>query len=707
MRTVLRSLLAAAFAIGFASAALADKRVALIVANGAYKGAPLENPTFDADLVAASLANIGFTVKVVKNADLGGFDSAVTRFSADAKDADVALFYFAGHGFAVNEGIRPVSVLMSTSAEVAAGSERVLRAGGIPLDEIVRSVAGQAKATLIFVDACRNDPRVSRAIGGTGRGFQRLDSVQGASLFIGLSTRLGDTADDGQAGKGSPFARAFAAAIQVKGARIDDAFRRLRDAVGAETQGKQLPDIVQDDLPDGAITLVSATAEPPIGDAGAQPTPPGVKPDAKLAEAGQVWASLQDSNDSEALSLFKEQYAGTFYARMAELRLKKIAAKAPAPAPANVVATREAAPDAGDKAATAPAAQAGDCDRLAASPFDAARPAGSPGVVTEQIDVARAVPACRAALAASPNDARMIFQLARALDKGGGADAEVFELYRKAAAAGNVLAFVNLGNKYEHGKGAPKDLAEAVRWYQKAADAGVLPGMFNLGVMYRDGLGVAKDDAEAARWFRKTADAGLTLGMNSLGFMYQMGKGVPKDEAEALRWYRKAADAGAAPAMTNVGVMYRDGIAVAKDEAEAVRWFRKSADAGFALGMTNLGFMYQTGRGIAKDEAEALRWYRKGADAGAPLAMTNLAIMYRDGLGVPKDASEAARWYRKAADAGHAKAMSSLGYAYETGQGISKDEAEALRWYQKAADLGDDYGKAAFKRLSAKTAKTP
>jgi tetratricopeptide (TPR) repeat protein len=236
------------------------KRVALIVANSAYKGAPLGNPTIDADIVAASLTAIGFTVKVAKNADLGGFDSVVSAFAQDARGADVALFYFAGHGFTVNEGVRPVSVLMSTSADVSANSERVLRAGGIPLDDIVASLAGQAKATLIFVDACRNDPRLSRGIGGRGRGFDRLEPVEGGSLFVGLSTRLGETAQDGDEGKGSPFARAFAKTIETKGMRIDDAFRQLRDAVKVETSGKQIPDIVQDDLPNGAITLVNAAS---------------------------------------------------------------------------------------------------------------------------------------------------------------------------------------------------------------------------------------------------------------------------------------------------------------------------------------------------------------------------------------------------------------------------------------------------------------
>src|SRR5271170_7966061 len=101
--------------------------------------------------------------------------------------------------------------------------------------------------------------------------------------------------------------------------RVHDAFRLPRDPVKSETQGDQLPDIVQDDLPNGAVTLVAA---PPTS---GSPAEPGARPalvqaplDSKLAEAVQVWASLRDSNDSDALSLFITQYDGTFYAKLAE-----------------------------------------------------------------------------------------------------------------------------------------------------------------------------------------------------------------------------------------------------------------------------------------------------------------------------------------------------------------------------------------------------
>src|SRR5271168_3862191 len=718
----LRSLLTALFAIGFASIAQADKRVARIVGNGDYRGAALGNPTFDADLVAASLQSIGFVVKVVKNADLGTFDRAVTAFAEDAQGAEVALFYFAGHGFTVNEGVRPASLLMSTSADVTSSSDRVLRSGGIALDEIVSALAGKAQATLVFVDACRNDPRLTRSVGGQARGFAPLEPVQGGSVFIGLSTRLGSVARDGAAGMGSPFARAFSAHIQTKGMRIDDAFRQLRDAVKSETEGDQVPDIVQDDLPNGAITLVGTLPEQPAPSVPAEPSPPPAPADgataaAKLAEAAQVWASLRDSNDVDALTLFSAQYEGTFYAKWADLRLKRIQAKARPPAS---VAGLETPPKASD-----PSALAGACDRLAASPSDARRPAGIAGVNSDQIDAAQAVPACRAAIAVSPNDSRLAFQLARALDRAGGADAEAFELYRKAAEAGHPGAMNNLGASYGNGKGTPKDAAEAARWYRKAADAGLAIAMGNLGViyengtgvpkaaaealrwyemaadagdargmsglgaMYENGAGVSKDLAEAARWYRKAADAGNARGMSGLGVMYENGTGVSKDMAEAVRWYRKAADAGNARGMTNLGVMLENGNGAPKDVAEAVRWYRKAADAGFAAGMTDLGLMYAFGKGVSKDEAEAVRWFQKGADAGDPRGMLGLGAAYANGAGVPRDAAEAARWFRKVDEAGDAKVENYLGWMYPNGAGVNKDIAEALKWYRKAAALGN------------------
>lgn len=253
--------------------AFAAGRVALIVANSTYDAAPLSNPATDAGLVAPVLERMGFEVTTVTDVDLATFDRTLREFEQKAEGADIAAFYFAGHGFAVNDGINVRNYLMSTSADVTSRSDRVIRAGGIPLDEIVASLSTSAKTSLIFVDACRNDPRVRAGAGG-GRGLAPLPGGLGNAVFVGLSTRLGDTATDGEPGKGSPFARAFAAHMAEPGSRVIDAFTRVRLAVAEETGADQNPEIARQDL---TAPLVLVAPPPAVAEAPEEtdlPTPP-------------------------------------------------------------------------------------------------------------------------------------------------------------------------------------------------------------------------------------------------------------------------------------------------------------------------------------------------------------------------------------------------------------------------------------------------
>ena len=669
MHAMLRGLLIFGCAALISTAALAEKRMALVIGNGAYKDAPLQNPTRDADIVSTALTHVGFTVDVVTNADLGAFDAAVRGFAERAKGADIALFYFAGHGFAVNDSLKPTSILMSTSADVTSGSERVLRAGGIPLDDIAQALVGQARSTLIFIDACRNDPRVSRAVGGAGRGLSRLDPVKGGNILIGISTRLGDTAADGEAGKGSPFARAFALDIEAPGLRIDDAFRKMRDAVRAETDGKQVPDIVQDDLPEGAMVLANAApvaSVPPVAPAPADP---------KFVEASQIWASLQSSTDAAVLEAFRQRYEGTFFATMAEIRIKQIAAPSSAP---QQVATTEIAP----AIAAAPAQPAvTDCDRLAASLFDA--DAIAPGVAPDKIDSAAAVTACRSAVATYPGERRLKFQYARALASAKNFT-EAMQWYQAAAAAGSVAATNNIGTLHSKGLGVERDYVEAMRWFRKAAEAGNTVAMLNVGGLYAEGSGVTKDSAEALKWYRESAEAGNTDAMTKMGYYYYMGLSVFPDYVQSMKWYMKGAEHGNGEAMLNVALLYASGKGADQNYGEAVKWLLKGADAGNTEAMNRMGLAYASGKGVAQDYAEAMKWYLRSAEAGNKSAMFNIAGLYAAGKGVARDDVAALNWYRKAADAGNKIAMKEIANRYQAGLGVAKDEAEAERWRQLA-----------------------
>ena len=120
-----------------------SNRVALIVANGAYPEAPLANPTVDADVVADTLKKIGFSVTVQKNLDLDRFEQAITDFAESTRGADIALFYFAGHGFSVDLRGRQENLLMATSANFSAKTALALEGGGEPLDHVEETIIGR------------------------------------------------------------------------------------------------------------------------------------------------------------------------------------------------------------------------------------------------------------------------------------------------------------------------------------------------------------------------------------------------------------------------------------------------------------------------------------------------------------------------------------------------------------------------------------
>jgi hypothetical protein len=233
------------------------RRVALIVANGAYSQAPLTNPTVDADIVAGSLEKIGFSVTVKKDLDLDGFEQSISEFAETTRGAEIALFYFAGHGFSVAEGGRQQNLLMATSANFSAKTALALEGGGEPLDHVEETIIGRARATLIFIDACRNVPALaSRGFGS--RGFTPLNASNLEGAYVVLSTRVGQTAEDGAGGQGSPFARAFASVLPTPGLRIEDAYYRMREQVRKETSGVQVPDSIRSDLPEGGVVLVES-----------------------------------------------------------------------------------------------------------------------------------------------------------------------------------------------------------------------------------------------------------------------------------------------------------------------------------------------------------------------------------------------------------------------------------------------------------------
>ena len=238
---MIRRLVLVAAAIGgailsmaFASAAaLADKRVALIVGNSSYQTVPqLPNPSRDANAVAKMFSDAGFdTVDTQINVGNLEFKRAIRKFETIADQADIAVVYYAGHGLEIGG----INYLIPVDARLA--SDRDAEDEAIPLERLV--VIGrwrQASAA----DHSRCLPRQSlRQLDAPGtQGRQAARSVAGlgkveptsTDTLIAYAAKAGSTADDGD-GLHSPFTTAVLKNLTVPGLDVRLAFGRVRDEV--------------------------------------------------------------------------------------------------------------------------------------------------------------------------------------------------------------------------------------------------------------------------------------------------------------------------------------------------------------------------------------------------------------------------------------------------------------------------------------------
>jgi hypothetical protein len=193
---------------------LQAKKIALLIGNSDYSFAPLANPLNDVDGIYQTLKEIGFDISqrdVLKNASQSKMQKALANFSQRAKDAEIALVYFSGHGMQVNN--KNYMFPARTTA-----TKPVDLFGLVDLDYFIQS-ASSAKYGIILVDACRNNPLVKYFQNGRnkGTGTKGLGQVEptNGKVVVGFATSAGDTADDG-IGKMSPYATALANRLKEK-----------------------------------------------------------------------------------------------------------------------------------------------------------------------------------------------------------------------------------------------------------------------------------------------------------------------------------------------------------------------------------------------------------------------------------------------------------------------------------------------------------
>lgn len=209
-------------------------RLAMVIGNSAYSGVPsLINPKNDATQLAAKLQSFGFDVQLLTDLPEDGLWAALDQLTAKAKDAEIVLFYFSGHGFQL-EGANylvPVDARLSSSDAIAQETW--------VLSDILQRLEAAGTNTVVMLDACRNNPLPpSMQPPSGGLGLARIES--GADTKVVFATQPNAVAYEGT-GELSFFTEALIDHMGVANQSLDDLIREVRNQVRDETARRQVP----------------------------------------------------------------------------------------------------------------------------------------------------------------------------------------------------------------------------------------------------------------------------------------------------------------------------------------------------------------------------------------------------------------------------------------------------------------------------------
>jgi uncharacterized caspase-like protein len=271
--------------------AAAQHRVALVIGNSAYTQVnSLPNPVNDAKAVAAAFKDLGFDVLLGLDLDKRGFDGKVREFSQILGQADVSIFFYAGHGLQVSGR----NYLVPVDARLQ--RERDIDFEAVGLDFILKQMEldREGKTNIVFLDACRDNPlarNLARSMGtrsaNVGQGLAQVEA--GVGTFIAYSTQPGNVALDGDEGN-SPFTAALVKSIKQPGRNLTAVMIDVRKQVLAATRGKQVP------WDHSALTGDFYFGQPSALNAG--PAAPSAEIEAMQARLKQLEEQLMDKSDA-------------------------------------------------------------------------------------------------------------------------------------------------------------------------------------------------------------------------------------------------------------------------------------------------------------------------------------------------------------------------------------------------------------------------
>ncbi|HLZ02615.1 MAG TPA: caspase domain-containing protein [Bradyrhizobium sp.] len=213
-----------------------EKRVALVVGDGAYAKAPLATAANDAGLIAQTLQAAGFDVIGARDLDADTLRKSFHDFMAkvQASPADtVAVIYLAGYGLQLSGE----NYFIPVDANVNSATDIPIE--GLRISDYTRELASvPLKASVVILDIARQQPFVDGGPQPLASGLSLVDASP--NMLIAFNAAPGTVAPN-DPGPYGVYAQSLAEMIRTGGLSLPELFDRVRLRVSENSKGAQIP----------------------------------------------------------------------------------------------------------------------------------------------------------------------------------------------------------------------------------------------------------------------------------------------------------------------------------------------------------------------------------------------------------------------------------------------------------------------------------
>ncbi len=290
-----------------------ERRIALVIGNGAYKDSPLKNPPNDAEDMAADLKTLGFTVTKLINATQSQMRKTIRQFGHDLKKGGVGLFFYAGHGMQV----KGINYLIPIGADIQEEDE--VQDYAVDAGMVLRKMESAGnRLNMVFLDACRNNPFV-RSFRSSQRGLAQMDAPSGS--IIVYATAPGRTAADG-AGRNGTFSKHLLYQLKnSNGLELGQLLKRVGKGVQSETSKRQVPWIASSITGDFYFSGNSYASKKKHMVTLAEPRP------TNLNEEEEFWQAIKNSNSIQDFNDYLNNYPNGRFSKIARIKIRQLKPK--------------------------------------------------------------------------------------------------------------------------------------------------------------------------------------------------------------------------------------------------------------------------------------------------------------------------------------------------------------------------------------------